>query len=171
MPELVVERCDRTGVEPRGKWDRVIFFDRDGVLNIDHGYVSSRDRFEWVAGALEAISNLDSMGIGVGIITNQSGIGRGYYRESEFLELMEWVCHQAPIRYVAYCPHAPEAECPGRKPGPLMVQKALTWFGCPPDHAVLVGDKESDMEAARNAGIRGAQFTGGDLFGFVQKLL
>lgn len=167
----MVERCDRSVAAPGLKMERAILFDRDGVLNVDHGYVASRDRFEWMPGAVEALHRLYESGYGVGVVTNQSGIGRGYYREAEFLELMSWVCQQAPIHTIRYCPHAPESACPGRKPGPLMVLSCLDWFGCRPDGALLVGDKPSDIEAAAAAGIRSAKFDGGDLWQFVQALL
>lgn len=158
-----VLRCDEIGVRGDLDFERVGLFDRDGVLNVDHGYVFERDQFEWVAGANEVLGRCYDLGIGLGVITNQSGIGRGYYSEQAFLDLMHWVGSIVPIDLVIYCPHAPEAHCPGRKPGVRMVQMALNYFGVEGSSAFLIGDKETDIVAANRAGVISARFEGGDL--------
>ena len=167
---MKVLRCDELGVFGGKTYDRVVLFDRDGILNVDHGYVFEREKFEWIEGAERIIQAVAERGFGVGVVTNQSGIGRGYYSEAQFLELMDWVGGVVPIDLVVYCPHAPEAGCPGRKPGTRMVEMSLEFFGCDTEGAVLVGDKVTDIEAAQGVGVRAARF-GGDLFNFVQELL
>lgn len=159
------------GVE-RGlnQYDRVGLFDRDGVLNIDHGYIFEQSKFEWVDGAKEVLERCRELGMGIGVITNQSGIGRGYYSEEAFLNLMEWVGGEVGVDLVVYCPHAPEADCPGRKPGVRMVEMALEYFGVGGDQAFFVGDKETDIEAGEGAGVKTVRFLGGDLRDAVKDL-
>ncbi|ARU41555.1 hypothetical protein CCB80_10560 [Armatimonadetes bacterium Uphvl-Ar1] len=125
---VTILRCD--GVEGRfdGHVHQVALFDRDGVLNIDHGYVSKVEDFEWVEGAREILDQCRSLGMGIGVITNQSGIGRGYYSELAYVDLMEAVLPVGLVDLVVYCPHAPEADCPGRKPGGRMLEMALRFL-------------------------------------------
>ncbi|MFM9873927.1 MAG: D-glycero-alpha-D-manno-heptose-1,7-bisphosphate 7-phosphatase [Fimbriimonadaceae bacterium] len=158
-----IVRCDHQIKRGNQSFDRVGLFDRDGVLNVDHGYVFEKDRFEWVEGSKDVLLHCRERGYGVGVVTNQSGIGRGYYSERAFLDLMEWVAGEVGIDLVVYCPHAPEADCPGRKPGVRMVQMALDYFGVSGDQAFLIGDKATDLEAASAAGVRAKRFVGGDL--------
>lgn len=168
---MKVLRCDERGGFGGTAYEHVFLFDRDGVLNVDHGYVFERGKFEWVEGAVQLIEELVERGYGVGVVTNQSGIGRGYYSEEQFLDLMDWVGSQVPIQVAIYCPHAPEAGCPGRKPGTRMVTMALEFLGGSADKANLIGDKETDIEAAHRVGVRAAQFAGGDLCKFANELL
>jgi D-glycero-D-manno-heptose 1,7-bisphosphate phosphatase len=160
---VTILRCD--GVEGRfnGNVDQIALFDRDGVLNIDHGYVSKVEDFEWVIGAREILDQCRSLGMGIAVITNQSGIGRGYYSEVAFVDLMKSVLPAGMVDLVVYCPHAPEADCPGRKPGGRMLEMALRYFEVDGSAAFFVGDKASDLGAADAAGIRGIRFEGGDL--------
>ncbi len=165
-----IVRCDQAVEEAVFLAEKVGLFDRDGVLNIDHGYVFKQEKFEWVEGAKEVLIRCREVGYGIGIITNQSGIGRGYYSEAAFLNLMEWVSLEVDVDLVVYCPHAPEADCPGRKPGVRMVEMALQYFGAAGDQAFLVGDKETDIEAASKAGVKAHRFLGGDLREVVKDL-
>lgn len=160
---MTILRCDEVEGRFEGRVDRVALFDRDGVLNIDHGYVSKVEDFEWVDGARDVLGQCRSHGMGVGVITNQSGIGRGYYSELAFVDLMESVLPSGLVDLVVYCPHAPEADCPGRKPGGRMLEMALRFFEVDGTAAFFVGDKESDLGAADAAGVRGIRFLGGDL--------
>ncbi|WP_193771420.1 formate dehydrogenase subunit alpha, partial [Candidatus Magnetaquicoccus inordinatus] len=119
------------------EWRPAIFFDRDGVLNIDHGYVHRPDQFTWIEEAQEAIHWCNQQGYLVIVVTNQSGIGRGYYDEAQLYELTAWMQEQlaiigAHIDGVYYCPHHPEAsdpyyrqECLCRKPQPGMLEQAI----------------------------------------------
>lgn len=160
---MEIIRCDQEIGSFDRKVGRVALFDRDGVLNVDHGYVSSVDHFEWVDGARAIMERCRELGMGIGVITNQSGIGRGYYSESDFKKLMETVLDPRIVDLVVYCPHAPEAACPGRKPGARMLEMALGFFGVAGTEAFFIGDKETDLLAADAAGVNGYSFQGGNL--------
>jgi D-glycero-D-manno-heptose 1,7-bisphosphate phosphatase len=160
------------------------FLDRDGVLNVDLGYVHRIEDLEWVAGAPSAVRRLNDAGYLVIVVTNQSGIGRGYYDEAS----MESV-HQALRAHLAEagaridaiyaCPFHPEAiverfrhpDHPDRKPNPGLLLRAMEEFPIDPARSFMIGDKDSDMEAARRAGVAGHMFKGGDLDAFVQVVL
>ena len=157
-----------------------LFLDRDGVLNVDHGYVGSRDRFEWMPGALSAIRLATEAGFHVFVVTNQSGVARGYYAEADVSALLGWMREQAheaggTIDDVRYCPYHPDATEPAyrqahpwRKPLPgMLLDLEAAWR---PDlsRSLMVGDQQSDMQAAQAAGIRGYLFPGGDLTEFLR---
>jgi D-glycero-D-manno-heptose 1,7-bisphosphate phosphatase len=160
-----------------------VILDRDGVLNVDHGYVGDPARFEWIAGAREAVARLNRLGVLVIVATNQSGIGRGYYDEAA-LEAVHAVMNSdlaaagAHLDGLYACPFHPEAaeeryrhpDHPDRKPNPGMILRALADFGVAPERALVIGDKESDLEAARRAGVRGVLFDGGNLDAFIAAL-
>ena len=146
---------------------RAVFFDRDGVLNIDHGYVFRPEDWQWTPGAIDAIKWCNDNGYLVIVVTNQSGVARGYYSEADVVQLHEWVNedlrrHQAKIEAFYYCPHYPNAsvleyalECNCRKPQPGMLLAAIAKFNIAVTFAVMFGDKPGDIEAASAAGIRG----------------
>lgn len=157
-----------------------LFLDRDGVLNEDRGYVSRWEDFHWIAGAREAVAAFNQAGWLVILVTNQSGIGRGYYTEEAMHDLharmsAELAAAGAHLDAVYFAPHHPEAKVdayrksdpPDRKPNPGMILRALSDWPIDRERSVLVGDKVSDMEAASRAGIRGLLFTGGDLKRFL----
>jgi D-glycero-D-manno-heptose 1,7-bisphosphate phosphatase len=142
-----------------------LFLDRDGVINVDHGYVCKPEDFEFVAGIAELCCRAKELGYLVFVVTNQAGIGRGYYTEQEFLQLTEWMCEVlkaqgALIDKVYFCPYH-EAHGVGRyrknssfrKPGPGMILQAAQEFGVNLPESVLVGDKESDIQAGLAAGV------------------
>jgi D-glycero-D-manno-heptose 1,7-bisphosphate phosphatase len=132
----------------------VAFLDRDGVLNVDEGYVASQERFKWTPTAFESVRLLASAGFVIAIVTNQSGIGRGLYSEDDFLRLTEWMLVEMPeISVVAYCPHEPSANCPGRKPGTGQLEAVSSLYPCLKSRSFLVGDKESDISAAEKFGV------------------
>jgi D-glycero-D-manno-heptose 1,7-bisphosphate phosphatase len=144
----------------------MVLLDRDGVVNVDHGHVATPERFDWMPGAVDAIKLINDAGALVVVVTNQAGIAKGYYTESEYLEFRRWIERQladmgAHLDATYHCPHHPEgrgdyrAECACRKPAPGMIVSALAEFGVDPKRAVLIGDKESDVEAAAAAGVRG----------------
>jgi D,D-heptose 1,7-bisphosphate phosphatase len=149
-----------------------VFLDRDGVLNHDHGYVHRSDQFDWVDGAREAIKLLNDNGFFVFVVTNQAGIARGYYDETAVGVLHGWISTElrargAHIDDFRYCPHHPEGTvaalrrtCRCRKPGPGMIEDLLQLWTVDQAHSFLVGDKNSDIDAAHAAGIDGYLFDG-----------
>lgn len=153
-----------------------LILDRDGVLNLDHGWVGSRERFEFTPGALAAVAAATAAGFHVFVATNQSGIARGLYDEAGFRALMGWVADRVraaggTLDDVRYCPHHPSitGPCACRKPGPGMLLDLIARWELDPARTVFVGDSESDMQAAAAAGVRGERFTGGPLDLFVRE--
>ena len=159
------------------------FLDRDGVINVDHGYVYQPHEFQWIAGAPEAIRYLNDSGYLTVVVTNQSGIARGYYTESEFWALQSWIdkcLHDfgAHIDVVYFCPHLPDAplsmyrtDCKCRKPEPGMLLQAIDDFSIDPSSSFLIGDKASDCTAAAAASVDCHRFAGADLLNFVRRVV
>ena len=145
---------------------KAVFLDRDGVVNVDHGYVSESEKFEFIDGVFTACKRFYDAGYLIVIVTNQSGIGRGYYDEMQFEDLSDWMVeqftqHGVPIASVHYCPHHPEQAnkaylkaCDCRKPQPGMLLDAIKQHNIDPALSVMVGDKVSDMGAARSANVQ-----------------
>lgn len=144
---------------------KAVFLDRDGVINVDHTYVHTKEKTDWVEGIFELCRYLRSAEYLLVVVTNQAGIARGYYTESLFLEYTRWVHgeferHGAPLLATYYCPHHPDASleafrmiCGCRKPAPGMIMEAAKHFDLALGGSVLIGDKLSDMEAAAAAGV------------------
>lgn len=155
-----------------------IFLDRDGVLNIDHGYVGTADRLEWMPGAQDMVLAANRAGYYVFVVTNQAGIGRGFYTEADYLALRRHMRGDlskigAHIDDERFCPFHPEAaleqfrgESDWRKPGPGMLLDLLANWPVEIDGSFLVGDKDSDVLAAQNAEIPGYLFPGGNLLDY-----
>jgi D-glycero-D-manno-heptose 1,7-bisphosphate phosphatase len=129
---------------------RAAFLDRDGVVNVDHGYVFRREDFQFVTGTLAACTQLHRDGFALVVVTNQSGIGRGLYGEEDYRRLTEWI----------HCPHHPQAALPEyrracgcRKPAPGMLLAAARELSLDLARSVLFGDKVSDIDAAVAAGV------------------
>ena len=138
---------------------KVIFLDRDGVINVEKNYLHQIDDFEFIDGVFEACRYLESLGYKIIIITNQSGIGRGYYGEDDFQLLTQWMLKEfqrngISILDVYHCPHAPEDLCDCRKPKPGMILEAANRYPVNLVNSWLIGDKESDIESANRAGIQ-----------------
>ena len=159
---------------------RAVFLDRDGVLNVDRGYVFKSRDFEWIAGAQEAIRYLNDAGYLTVVVTNQSGIARGYYTEQEFLALHRWIDEHlresgARIDAVYFCPHLPGAalpkyrkQCECRKPRPGMLLQAIHELDIDPASSFLIGNKKNDCAAADAAAVACHLFSGSDLLNFVR---
>ena len=143
-----------------------VFLDRDGVINVDHGYVSTWERFEFLPGVPDALRALQDAGYLLIVVSNQSGIGRGYYSESDVdllnQAIAEYLDSTAGVTLSGFyhCPHHPtEAEgeflrqCDCRKPAPGMIRQAVLDHGVDLKTSLLVGDKDSDIEAGRAAGV------------------
>ncbi|MGV3615884.1 MAG: D-glycero-beta-D-manno-heptose 1,7-bisphosphate 7-phosphatase [Fimbriimonas sp.] len=153
-----------------------VFFDRDGVLNVDHGYVHRVEDWQWNFGAREAIRALNDRGYRVVVVTNQSGIARGYYNESELAKLHAWVQEDlakvgAHVDGFYHCPHGPDEGCPCRKPRPGLILRAIEELGIDPQGSFMIGDRDSDVKAAAAAGIDAYLYRGGDLYAFVARAL
>lgn len=147
----------------------IAFLDRDGVINVDRGYVHSVEEFEFTEDAQEAFAWLKEQGALIAVVTNQSGIGRDYYTEKEFIELSLWLLESTPIDLILYCPHSPDENCPARKPGISMLEAAQFILGDNVQNSFLIGDKPSDIAAAEAFGIKGFPFEGGSLLKAVQE--
>lgn len=142
-----------------------LFLDRDGVINVDHGYVHTPEEFEFVEGIFELVAAAKRAGYLVIIVTNQAGIGRGYYSETQFHTLTNWMkkrfdAHGGNIDAVYFCPYHPkhgigkylrESDC--RKPGPGMLLLAERELKIDMTRSIFIGDKPSDMAAGRAAGV------------------
>ena len=160
-----------------------LFLDRDGVLNVDHGWVRTRERWEWMPGAKEAVCLATARGWHVFLVTNQSGIARGYYDEAAVHALHDWMLNEimragGTVDDLRYCPYHPDAFVPEyrrhsdwRKPAPGMILSLLCAWEADPARSMLIGDQPTDMAAATAAGIAGHLFPGGDLLRFVTPLL
>ena len=137
-----------------------LFIDRDGVINVDRVHVSKKEDFEFTLGIFELCRKYSESGYLIFIITNQAGIAKGLYTEEEFSDLMEWVTKEfqekgVTISRVYHCPHHPDytGSCNCRKPEPGMILKAASDFSISLADSVLIGDKETDLEAGRRASI------------------
>jgi D-glycero-D-manno-heptose 1,7-bisphosphate phosphatase len=140
-----------------------IFLDRDGTINVDHGYVYEVDRFEFIDGVIDAMKELKAMGFALILVTNQSGIARGLFTEADFENLTEWMDWSLADRDVEldgiyYCPHHPEGTveefrqtCDCRKPQPGMLLSAQEFLHIDMASSYMVGDKIEDMQAATAA--------------------
>ena len=141
-----------------GKIQKTLFLDRDGIINLDHGYVSTIDEFEFVEGIFPLLRLFTKYGYILFIVTNQSGIGRGYYSSSDFESLTTWMLAEMEkenihIEAVHHCHHAPEEKCFCRKPAVGMVDAILFEHNIDLEHSWLIGDKQSDIDLAHNAHI------------------
>jgi len=142
-----------------------LFLDRDGVINLDHGYVHTPERFEFVDGIFDLVVAANRAGYVVVVVTNQAGIGRGYYSEKQFYALTDWMKAKfaeqgALIDAVYFCPYHPEhgigkyrRESEFRKPAPGMLLLAQRELNIDFSRSIFVGDKASDMQAGRAAGV------------------
>ena len=137
---------------------KVIFLDRDGVINKEVGYLHKVEDFEFIDGVFDACSNFQSSGYKIIIVTNQSGIERGYYREDDFQTVTQWMLrqfknHNVQILDVFFCPHGPDSNCDCRKPKPGMFNQANNKYSIDMANSWMIGDKEADIQAANSAGI------------------
>jgi D-glycero-D-manno-heptose 1,7-bisphosphate phosphatase len=142
-----------------------IFLDRDGTLNVDHGYVHEIDNFEFIDGTIEALQTLKKMGYALVLVTNQSGIARGMFTEDQFTQLTEWMDwsladREVDLDGIYFCPHLPDApveayrqQCDCRKPQPGMLLSAQQHLDIDMASSYMVGDKIEDMQAAQAAGV------------------
>lgn len=137
-----------------------LFLDRDGVINIEKNYLHKQEDFEFIDGIFDLCHFYQEKGYLIFVVTNQSGIARGYYSEVDFVNLTFWMIDAfaskgIEITQVYHCPHHPDisGECECRKPHPGMLLKAGKEFNIDFENSLLVGDSERDIEAAHNAGV------------------
>jgi D-glycero-D-manno-heptose 1,7-bisphosphate phosphatase len=140
--------------------NRALFLDRDGVINVDYDYVHKPEEFKFIDGIFELCRYYYERGYLIIVVTNQSGIARGYYSEEDFLHVSLWMREQfklngVEITDVYHCPHHPEitGSCRCRKPSPGMLLDAKKAYDIDMGNSLLIGDKERDIEAAIGAGI------------------
>jgi D-glycero-D-manno-heptose 1,7-bisphosphate phosphatase len=137
--------------------DKVVILDRDGTLVIDRGYLSDPAGLEFEPGAAEGMKWLYSRGYRLVVITNQSGVGRGFFAIEQveaMNERLNAMAEEAGVKLagIYYCPHAPDGGCACRKPALGLMTRAASELGFDPASAIMIGDKESDMEFGRRAG-------------------
>lgn len=168
---------------PRRLHRPALLLDRDGTLNIDHGYVGSIARFDWIAGAREAVRRATDLGWHVFVATNQSGIARGLYDEAALDALHRWMADElraagGTLDDLRYCPYHPDAPLPQwrrasdwRKPAPGMLLDLMRCWELDPSRCLMIGDQPGDMQAAAAAGVEGRLFRGNNLAEFLGPLL
>ncbi len=138
---------------------KVVFLDRDGVINKEIGYLHRTEDFEFIDGVFSACKHFQKFGYSIIVVTNQSGIARGYYQEKDFHALTDWMVKQFSnnginILDVFFCPHGPESTCNCRKPKPGMFLNAQSKYDVDMHNSWMIGDKEADIKAANTAGIK-----------------
>lgn len=159
------------------------FLDRDGVINVDIGYLHRPEDCVLIEGVTEALRLLNERGYYVIVVTNQSGVARGLFGEDAVHRFHAWlakalIASDARVDAFYYCPHHPEAgkapyrqSCNCRKPAPGLILQALQEWHVEASRSFMIGDKAIDIEAATAAGIRGYEFPGGNLLTFVRSIL
>lgn len=138
--------------------EKVVFVDRDGVVNVEKNYLYKVEDFEFIDGVFESFKHFKHLGYKIVIITNQSGIGRGYYTIDDFNKLTFWMMEQfkqkdIEISGVFFCPHSPDKGCSCRKPNTGMIDQASELFDIDFKNSWLIGDKDSDIQTAYNSDI------------------
>ena len=144
---------------------RALFLDRDGVINADHGYVHTPEQTAWIPGIFALCRRAIAAGYLPIVLTNQAGIARGLYSEAQFIEHTRWLHGQfveqgAALFATFYCPHHPTegvgryaVDCNCRKPLPGMFEAAARHFDLDMAHSIMIGDKASDLRAAKDGGV------------------
>ena len=140
--------------------NKALFLDRDGVINVDKGHLYSIKNFEFTRGIFDLCRKYIDEGFIIIVITNQAGIAKGFFTEADYTKLTAWMIRQFQnkgirISKVYHCPHHPDitGPCQCRKPNTGMIIEAIREFDLNISECVLIGDKESDLEAGRRAGI------------------
>ena len=159
-------------------YKKAVFLDRDGVINEDTGYLNSIEDFKWIEGAIDALKILKENNFLIIIISNQSGVSRGYFSEKDVNNLHNWINlqlskHKIKIDDFFFATELPDTEIlkTRRKPSPRMIEEAIEKYNLNRDDCFMIGDKNIDVMAAKNAKIRGFLFEGGNLSYKIKKIL
>lgn len=155
---------------------KALFLDRDGVINKDHGYLYRIEDFEFMPGIFAALRGFIELGFEIFVVTNQSGIGRKYYTQADFDKLSEYMINEfkaqgVNIKKIYHCPHTPDDNCECRKPKSGMFLKALSEFNIDMKSSIMIGDKQSDIDAASGAGVGKGFLLDGAKFSSVMDVL
>lgn len=147
---------------------KAIFFDRDDTLIRDKGYMYKTEDLEFFAETFDILRDLQSKKYLLFIVTNQSGIGRGYFNEGDMHVFNNYMLEKLSqegiqIQEVTFCPHAPEDHCKCRKPMPILINQLCDKYNILKSQSYMLGDKESDIQAAKNAEIQGIYVHNGQL--------
>ncbi len=146
---------------------KAYFFDRDGTLIIDKHYLSDPKQVEFLPAAFEVLKTLQERGAKIFIVTNQSGVGRGYFPVSSVLKVHDEMNRQMqeqglkPFDDLAFCPHTPDDDCPCRKPKTAMLENLISKWNLSPKDCVMIGDKESDYQTGLNMNFKSFLLTEG----------
>lgn len=145
---------------------KVIFLDRDGTINVEKSYLYKWEDFEFEKNAIEGLKELKNLGYEFIVVTNQSGIGRGYYTEEDLVALNNQMTEKLKefgieILECFYCPHHPEkgigkykVDCNCRKPNPGMLLEGIKKYDVDIENSFMIGDKKGDLEAGKKAGLK-----------------
>lgn len=147
---------------------KALFLDRDGIINIDTKYLHKKEDFVFTDGIFDLTHMFIEAGYSIYVVTNQSGIGRGYYGNDDFDRLTEWMVGEFQergivIEDVKYCPHLPDAKCSCRKPKSGMIDEICVEHEIDLEGSWMIGDKPTDIEMAKVAGIGTSVFVSGGL--------
>lgn len=140
--------------------NKAVFLDRDDTINKDFGYVYQKEKLEFLPGAIEGLKKFQENGYKLIIITNQSGIGRGYFTEKQYLDFNNYFLSKllengVSIDKVYYCKHAPEDNCECRKPKLSLFEQAIIDFDIDLDSSCAIGDKERDISISKETNVKG----------------
>lgn len=171
-------RLRQVGPQRGSPQNGAVFFDRDGCLNEDIGFLHEWAKFRWLPGAMDAVKLANDAGLHTFVVTNQSGIARGYYTADDVHLVHRHMAadlakYGAWIDAFRYCPHHPDhgerVRCACRKPSSGMVTDLMQAWNIDPRRAFLVGDRETDAQAGEGAGIKGIQIEPGDVLAVVRR--
>lgn len=163
--------------------NKAVFFDRDGTLNVEVNYLYRIEDFSWTTDAVEAVKYCNDNGFKVFVVTNQSGVARGFYTEKDVHILHDWMNEElkkygAHIDAFYYCPHHEEGKVPEyakpcgcRKPSPKLIDDACLKYDIDKSESYFFGDADRDMICARNAGVKGVRYLGGSLLDVVKNAI
>ncbi|MBQ0067933.1 MAG: HAD family hydrolase [Phascolarctobacterium sp.] len=162
--------------------NKAILFDRDGTLNVDVDYLYRQEDFCWMPEAVNALLWLKQKGYELYVVTNQSGIARGYYTLEDMQRLHKYMNDElkkygTEIKKFYFCPHLKDGkikefavDCSCRKPKPGMILQCLQENNLLAENCVVIGDKQRDLGSAEQAGVKGYLYQGGSLLEFVKKI-